>query len=155
MQGRRPVDLCSGGVLWSCCVPFNVQASPAGVVSDPGELWNIFLITNVSHELLLFFLVAGSSFLIYDLIYKWSNSQEHFSTASLDTIDAFFFTHINNLFCVSLILQSVAKYTPGHLKLLAVVTLSLVKFLGKLLLSNGSILTKKLAVEEPSSTRNG
>lgn len=37
MQGKRPVDLCSGGVLWSCCVPYNVQASPAGVISDPGR----------------------------------------------------------------------------------------------------------------------
>ena len=41
MQGKRPVDLCSGGVLWSCCVPFSVQASPAGVISDPGESLNL------------------------------------------------------------------------------------------------------------------
>jgi len=34
MQGKRPVDLCSGGVLWSCCVPLTVQASPAGVIND-------------------------------------------------------------------------------------------------------------------------
>lgn len=36
MQGKRPVDLCSGGVLWSCCVPYAVQTSPAGVIKDPG-----------------------------------------------------------------------------------------------------------------------
>ena len=34
MSGKRPVDLCSGGVVWSCCVPQNVQASPANVIKE-------------------------------------------------------------------------------------------------------------------------
>lgn len=43
MQGKRPVDLCSGGVLWSCCVPYAVQASPAGVIKDPGMFDTLFI----------------------------------------------------------------------------------------------------------------
>lgn len=35
MSGKRPLDLCSGGVVWSCCVPYAVQASPANVIRDP------------------------------------------------------------------------------------------------------------------------
>jgi len=37
MQGMRPVDLCSGGVMWSCCVPHSVPASPAGILHEPGK----------------------------------------------------------------------------------------------------------------------
>lgn len=34
IQGKRPVDLCNGGVIWSCCVPRNAEPSKAGMVKD-------------------------------------------------------------------------------------------------------------------------
>jgi hypothetical protein len=39
MQGKRPLDLCSGGILWSCCVPNdipNASVSTAEEVHEPG-----------------------------------------------------------------------------------------------------------------------
>ncbi|XP_025016329.1 serine proteinase stubble isoform X2 [Tetranychus urticae] len=35
MSGKRPLDLCSGGVLWSCCVPHDVKKSSANVITEP------------------------------------------------------------------------------------------------------------------------
>ncbi|XP_077564125.1 trypsin-1-like isoform X1 [Haemaphysalis longicornis] len=34
IQGKRPVDLCNGGIIWSCCVPRNAEPSKAGMVKD-------------------------------------------------------------------------------------------------------------------------
>ncbi|KAI1280728.1 Serine proteinase stubble [Halotydeus destructor] len=35
VQGMKPLDLCSGGTLWSCCVPPTVRQSPANILSEP------------------------------------------------------------------------------------------------------------------------
>ena len=43
MQGMRPVDLCSGGVMWSCCVPHSVPASPAGILHEPGKWLSVYI----------------------------------------------------------------------------------------------------------------
>ncbi|KAL3189310.1 hypothetical protein MRX96_002974 [Rhipicephalus microplus] len=34
MQGQRALDLCNGGFVWSCCVPWNAQASKVGLVQN-------------------------------------------------------------------------------------------------------------------------
>ncbi|RWS30337.1 serine protease 27-like protein, partial [Leptotrombidium deliense] len=34
-NGQRALDLCSGGTLWSCCVPFSTPQSSAGLIKDP------------------------------------------------------------------------------------------------------------------------
>ncbi|XP_055930663.1 serine proteinase stubble-like isoform X1 [Argiope bruennichi] len=34
-QGKRPVDLCNGGLLWSCCVPRNIVPSVINLVNEP------------------------------------------------------------------------------------------------------------------------
>ncbi|XP_064470653.1 serine proteinase stubble-like isoform X2 [Ornithodoros turicata] len=34
IQGKRPVDLCNGGVVWSCCIPRDAEPSKAGMVED-------------------------------------------------------------------------------------------------------------------------
>ncbi|XP_054721250.1 serine proteinase stubble-like [Uloborus diversus] len=34
-QGQRPVDLCNGGLLWSCCVPRNIVPSLINLVNEP------------------------------------------------------------------------------------------------------------------------
>ncbi|XP_022664056.1 plasminogen-like isoform X1 [Varroa destructor] len=34
MQGKRPVDLCNGGVVWSCCVPRNAEPSKQAMVKE-------------------------------------------------------------------------------------------------------------------------
>ena len=41
MSGHRPLDLCNGGIFWSCCVPFetiaqNTTSVIPEEVSDPG-----------------------------------------------------------------------------------------------------------------------
>lgn len=40
MSGQRPLDLCNGGIFWSCCVPFDFQpqnttATIPDEISDP------------------------------------------------------------------------------------------------------------------------
>ncbi|XP_074599422.1 trypsin-1-like [Brevipalpus obovatus] len=35
MSGKQPLDLCSGGVLWSCCVPYTVKTPSANIIAEP------------------------------------------------------------------------------------------------------------------------
>lgn len=41
MSGQRPLDLCNGGIFWSCCVPFETATNVTTIavpeeISDPG-----------------------------------------------------------------------------------------------------------------------
>ena len=54
-SGSKPLDLCNGGMVWSCCVPrgraggldeaeFSSEAGEGfGVVSDPRKIFKIIL----------------------------------------------------------------------------------------------------------------
>lgn len=50
IQGKRPVDLCNGGVIWSCCVPRNAEPSKEGMVKDARKMHTSasFLLTRES-----------------------------------------------------------------------------------------------------------
>lgn len=36
-QGKRSLDLCSGGVVWTCCVPKNAEPNKMGIVKAASE----------------------------------------------------------------------------------------------------------------------
>jgi len=41
LQGSKPMDLCNGGMIWSCCVPRErvneISAAGAGLIDNPSK----------------------------------------------------------------------------------------------------------------------
>ena len=41
IQGSKPLDLCNGGMIWSCCVPrdkINDPSAAVGLLDSPSKL---------------------------------------------------------------------------------------------------------------------
>ena len=74
-SGSKPLDLCNGGMVWSCCVPRGRESTfddhheeSFGVVNDPRKIH----ISNSFHQLFLYFLYFPKAIPI--ILWKFSAS---------------------------------------------------------------------------------